>query len=377
MTDARTIEFVGNLRLVAGQSKRRAWALAPGRVVEAIEVGSDAMCDWPLAAPGVAPRHARLAFDGACLWITAISAATHAVLVDGRALGDDWTELHVGDVVTLGGATLRAAGASDGSERNDDSADADTNLGVDPSLAGDTILGVDAGATSDAESDVPNRPTLPPTAIVGLPDTELVDSPTQINVVDPLAAEATRIELPLPSRMSRERTPSPQLGAAASGVRPVPVALGEQHAPATAAPMESTHRVDLPSRSGLAVVRVVIAAALFALVALVAMSVGVWRWLANDAPQSLATTPETAARPPAPPMPPPIAAGRLPEVAPISPPPIPAEGSELARAVALVAEGRVSEAALAYEQLSLSQPTSRELALVARALRARARGGAP
>ena len=365
MTDARTIEFVGDLRLVAGQSKRRAWPLAPGRVIEAIELGSDAACDWPINAPGVAPRHARLAFDGACLWITAISAAAHAVLVDGRALGDDWIELHVGDVVTLGGATLRAASASDGPGRSDDSAD---DEGADDA---------DAGATSDAESDVPNRPTMPPTAIVGLPDTELVDSPTQINVLESLASEATRIELPLPSGMPRERTPSPQLGAAASGVRPVPVAPIEQHAPATAAPMESTHRVDLPARSGPTVVRVVIAAALFALVALVAISVGVWRSFATDAPQSLATTPETAARPPAPPMPPPIPAGRLPEVAPVSPPPIAAEGSELARAVALVAEGRVSEAALAYEQLSRAQPASRELALVARALRARARGGAP
>ena len=323
MTDAGAQRAVGRVALIAGKSERDEWAFVPGRSIEAIELGSDETCDWRIDAPGVAPRHARLAFDGMSLWVTSVAAD---VLVDGAAVGDDWVELHVGSALTLGASVLCAEAAAAG-------------------------------------HGVPDRPTEPPKgAPSAAEETLLVSAPADSEVTDAPSAEATRIELSLASVASHERPgrrpASPQLGAAASGARPVPVASAQPSTPEVARPLEATDRVVLRRPLRRSTLTVVLALGVVAFVAAVSLAVGVWWWLSGAEPQSLATTPEAVPPRPAPGRPPPVPAERLPDVAPVvaPAPPLPGEGSELSRAVALVAEGRAAEGALAYEALAGAHP---------------------
>lgn len=341
MKGAHRPASVARVALISGESARSSWEFVQGRSIEAIEVGSDATCDWKIDAPGVEPKHARLAFDGASLWVTSVAAN---VLVDGGVVGDDWVELHVGSALTLGASVLCAE------------------------------------AASAFEHGVPDRPTEPPKGAPLAPEeTLLVQAPADLDVTDALGNEATRIEVAVPSVASRDRPGrrpgSPQLGAAASGVMPIPVAPVAPPPHEVARPLETTDHVELRQPARRSTLLVALALGAFAFVSAVSLAIGVWWWLSGDEPQALATTPETAPPRPAPPRPPPLPAGRLPEVPPVvAPPPVAGESSELARAVALVAEGRSAEAALAYETLAGGHPEHPEYALVARALRAR---GAP
>jgi hypothetical protein len=104
--------------LSTGRSGRATWSFAPGRTIEGVVLGAAPDCDWSLAAAGVAPRHARLAYDGARLWVSALDAGA-PVHVDGTPLGEDWTALDVGSVLALGAASLRVAPLEAGAAPSD------------------------------------------------------------------------------------------------------------------------------------------------------------------------------------------------------------------------------------------------------------------
>jgi hypothetical protein len=91
------------LRLEAGTSDSPSRRFHAGRPVPAFTIGTGA--DWRIDAPGVAPIHAYLKFDGHALSV-ATADPDDPVLVDGRPVPETWLALAAPCTLAMGGARL-------------------------------------------------------------------------------------------------------------------------------------------------------------------------------------------------------------------------------------------------------------------------------
>jgi len=84
--------------------------ITPGSEVGPISLGTEGA--WRVVAPGVAPKHAYLFYDGQRLFLQSLNSGTPA-MVDGKAIPDEWTELSAPCEIALGDARLSFAAVGD------------------------------------------------------------------------------------------------------------------------------------------------------------------------------------------------------------------------------------------------------------------------
>ncbi|MCS6799504.1 MAG: hypothetical protein NZ898_13440 [Myxococcota bacterium] len=103
------------VRLSAGQSDGQAWEVGAAQAGARVDVGSDPSCVWRVEAPGVAPRHLELYWDGQTLWVTDVGRVG-PVRADGL-LVDQWYACAHGTRIEFGAARLLVeAGGAPGPE---------------------------------------------------------------------------------------------------------------------------------------------------------------------------------------------------------------------------------------------------------------------
>jgi hypothetical protein len=86
--------------VLMGETNRQRFVVHPGAPAQRFRIGSSAECNWTVDAPGVAPLHLELHWDGGELFVTPLGGCT--VLLNGathrhrvRIMGD--THMHVGE----------------------------------------------------------------------------------------------------------------------------------------------------------------------------------------------------------------------------------------------------------------------------------------
>jgi len=379
-----------------------------------VVVGAATDSDWRIAGPGIAGHYARLAFDGATLWVTGLDAQG-PVRIDGAPLVDEWVELRVGSTLALGEVALRVEAAAARFGPKDD----ETTFTREMSMPGFAAR-VDAGATE--------LQLRPPGA--GAPSSNVVDdaAPTRTEAHAPwdVSEDETLIQPESPGRASPfepHGAPTPRLGegawtaasAPSEGATEAAREGGPEDAPAeTALVVNPSSEGVLPDAPGDVLVPptspqppsveppiggswhahrgrfLLLGGALGMLLCVVAVWLAARGTTADEAAGARGYPPAQGSAPPvvrptspgAPFLLPPVAQPglqglpALPTVAVVASADGGATRSALAQAVAYVAEHRFAEAALAYEALAQAAPGHLEFALVARVMRART-GGAP
>ncbi len=176
------------LQLTRGSSGGQEWQVDASAAGARIEVGTDPECSWVVQAPGVAPKHLEIYWDGEVLWVARIHGAGE-VRVDGLMV-DDWYATAKGSMIRFGEAEMRVdAGA----------AALDTSGVANRDRETARIAGPDAHAEAKTRMASPSAaargesPSLPdgPTAILATPESKH----------DPhIAAAATQIVKPAAPR---------------------------------------------------------------------------------------------------------------------------------------------------------------------------------
>ncbi len=110
MSGAPTGAWV-RVSLINGDSKSREWMVDARSIGARVDVGSGPDCAWSVRAPGIAPRHLEMYWDGEVLWV-ANAGGTSSVKVDGLVV-DDWYATGQGSSIEFGAAAMRVeTGAS-------------------------------------------------------------------------------------------------------------------------------------------------------------------------------------------------------------------------------------------------------------------------
>ncbi len=92
------------VHLESGRSSGDKWEVDASAAGVRIDVGAAQACVWQVQAPGVAPQHLEMYWDGEVLWVADLDGA--AVRIDGQ-LVDDWYATAHGSRIEFGQAKMR------------------------------------------------------------------------------------------------------------------------------------------------------------------------------------------------------------------------------------------------------------------------------
>ncbi|MDP3276829.1 MAG: FHA domain-containing protein [Deltaproteobacteria bacterium] len=115
------------LVLTAGRSNTERVQFTAAVAATRAMVGAAATADWSIAAPGLDPQHAEIAWDGTAMWVRD-NGSRSGSWVGGERLTQEWRVLAVGEVLRLGQAQLTTQGVGAGSGEREEFEDEATQI---------------------------------------------------------------------------------------------------------------------------------------------------------------------------------------------------------------------------------------------------------